>query len=148
MLTEDDRSHRLIITKGAPESLLERCAGIPAAARAMLDAEFAAGNRVVAVATREAEGRSSITPADEHGLAFRGMLVFLDPPKPDARAALARLAGLGVTVKILTGDNPVVAAKVCATWACRPARWPPAPTSTLRATGSATCSRGPRCSPG
>ena len=66
------------------------------------------------MATREAEGRSSITPADEHGLTFRGILVFLDPPKPDARAALQRLAGLGVTVKILTGDNPVVAAKVCA----------------------------------
>ncbi len=113
VLTEDDHGHRTIITKGAPESLLERCTGIPAAARAMLDAEFAAGNRVVAVATREAKGRSSITPADEHGLTFRGILVFLDPPKPDARAALARLAGLGVTVKILTGDNPVVAAKVC-----------------------------------
>ena len=64
--------------------------------------------------TREAEGRSSITPADEHDLTFRGILVFLDPPKPDARAALQRLADLGVTVKILTGDNPVVAAKVCA----------------------------------
>src|SRR5215470_349007 len=114
VLTEDDRGHCMIITKGAPESLLERCTGIPAAARAMLDAEFAAGNRVVAVATREAEGRSSITPAEEHGLTLRGILVFLDPPKPDARAALARLAGLGVSVKILTGDNPVVAAKVCA----------------------------------
>ncbi len=79
VLTEDDHGHRTIITKGAPESLLERCTGIPAAARAMLDAEFAAGNRVVAVATREAKGRSSITPADEHGLTFRGILVFLDP---------------------------------------------------------------------
>ena len=114
MLTEDDRGNRMIISKGAPESLLERCSAIPAAARTALDAEFAAGNRVVAVATREAEGRSSITPADEHELTFRGLLVFLDPPKPDARAALQRLAGLGVTVKILTGDNPVVAAKVCA----------------------------------
>jgi Mg2+-importing ATPase len=114
VLTEDDRGNRMIITKGAPESLLERCTDVPAAARKALDSEFAAGNRVVAVATREAEGRSSITPADEHDLTFRGLLVFLDPPKPDARAALARLAGLGVTVKILTGDNPVVAAKVCA----------------------------------
>ena len=114
VLTEDDRGHRMIITKGAPESLLERCASVPGAARKALDGEFAAGNRVVAVATREAEGRSSITPADEHGLTFRGILVFLDPPKPDARAALQRLADLGVTVKILTGDNPVVAAKVCA----------------------------------
>ena len=104
----------MVITKGAPEGLLDWCTGIPAAARAALEAEFAAGNRVIAVATREAPGQSALSPADEHGLAFRGLLAFLDPPKPDARAALERLAGLGVTVKILTGDNPVVAAKVCA----------------------------------
>jgi Mg2+-importing ATPase len=113
VLTEDDRGSRMIITKGAPEGILDRCADIPGTARTMLDAEFAAGNRVVAVATRETPGQSSITPADEHGLTFRGILVFLDPPKPDARAALTRLEGLGVTVKILTGDNPAVAAKVC-----------------------------------
>jgi P-type Mg2+ transporter len=69
---------------------------------------------VIAVATRDMPGVSAISPAGERDLAFRGLLVFLDPPKPDARAALRRLAGLGVTVKILTGDNPVVAAKVCA----------------------------------
>ncbi len=114
VLAEDDRGYRVVITKGAPEGLLERCASVPVAARKALEAEFAAGHRVVAVATKEAAGQSSLTPADEHGLALRGILVFLDPPKPTARAALARLAHLGVTVKILTGDNPVVAARVCA----------------------------------
>ena len=114
VLAEDDRGQRMIITKGAPEGLLDRCTAVPAAARAMLQAEFAAGNRVVAVATKDAPGRASITAADEHGLAFRGILVFLDPPKADAAAALQRLAALGVTVKILTGDNATVAAKVCA----------------------------------
>ncbi len=114
VLAEDGQGHRMIITKGAPEGVLARCTSVPAAARQALDAEFAAGHRVVAVATREAPGASSITPADEHGLTFRGILVFLDPPKATARAALRRLAALGVTVKILTGDNPVVAAKLCA----------------------------------
>jgi len=114
VLTEDDRGNRMIITKGAPEGLLDRCTDIPDSAREALDAEFAVGNRVIAVAAREAPGQSSITPADEHGLRFRGILVFLDPPKPTARGALQRLAGLGVTVKLLTGDNPAVAAKVCA----------------------------------
>ena len=104
----------MIITKGAPEGLLDRCTAVPAAARTALDAEFAAGNRVVAVATREMPGVSSLTAADEHDLTFRGILVFLDPPKPTAKAALQRLARLGITVKILTGDNAVVAAKVCA----------------------------------
>ena len=114
VLTEDGSGNRMIITKDAPEGLLERCAGVPAAARAMLAAEFAAGNRVIGVATRDAPGQSSLAPADEHGLAFRDILVFLDPPKPDASRTLRRLAGLGITVKVLTGDNPAVAAKVCA----------------------------------
>ncbi len=114
VLTEDSQGHRMIITKGAPEGLMDRCTAIPPGARKALDAEFAAGNRVIAVACREAPGQTAITPADEHGLTFRGILVFLDPPKPDARESLQRLARLGITVKILTGDNPVVAAKVCA----------------------------------
>jgi Mg2+-importing ATPase len=114
VLVEDEQGKRLIVTKGAPEGLLARCADVPAAARAALDAEFAAGNRVIAVATRDASDQSVITPADEHGLAFRGTLVFLDPPKATAGTALKRLADLGITVKILTGDNAAVAAKVCA----------------------------------
>jgi P-type Mg2+ transporter len=114
VLVEDDTGSRMLITKGAPEGMLERCLDVPATARAALDAEFAAGNRVVAVATRAAPGQSAITGADEHDLRFRGLLVFLDPPKATARRALDRLAGLGVTVKVLTGDNPAVAAKVCA----------------------------------
>ena len=114
VLVEDDTGSRVIITKGAPEGMLERCADVPAAARTALESEFAAGNRVVAIATRAAPGQSAITAADEQGLRFRGLLVFLDPPKATARQALDRLAGLGVTVKVLTGDNPAVAAKVCA----------------------------------
>jgi Mg2+-importing ATPase len=114
VLTEDETGNPMIITKGAPEGLLRRCTAVPAAARTALEAEFAAGNRVIAVATRPMPGASSITAADEHDLALRGILVFLDPPKPDARQALERLGRLGITVKILTGDNPVVAAKVCA----------------------------------
>jgi Mg2+-importing ATPase len=122
VLAEDDHGNRVIITKGAPEEVLERCVEVPGTARTALQAEFAAGNRVIAVAAREAPGQSSIIPADEHGLTFRGLLVFLDPPKPDARGALARLADLGVTVKILTGDNPAVAAKVCADLGLPPGR--------------------------
>jgi Mg2+-importing ATPase len=110
----DGDGDRLVITKGAPEGLLDRCTSVPDAARRVLDTEFAAGNRVIAVATKHASGQTTISAADEYGLTFRGILVFLDPPKPTARAALQRLARLGVTVKILTGDNPVVAAKVCA----------------------------------
>jgi Mg2+-importing ATPase len=120
VLAEDDRGNRVIISKGAPEGLLARCREVPGAARGALDAEFAAGNRVIAVASRQAPGQSAISPADEHDLTFCGILVFLDPPKPTARTALKRLADLGITVKILTGDNPAVAAKVCTDLGLKP----------------------------
>ncbi|MCX4092472.1 magnesium-translocating P-type ATPase [Nocardia sp. alder85J] len=109
----DDQA--LVVTKGAPEEVLARCATVPDSARTMLDAEFAAGHRVVAVATRRAApGARQLTAAEETGLEFRGLLVFLDPPKKTARHALTRLADLGVVVKVVTGDNPAVAARVCA----------------------------------
>jgi Mg2+-importing ATPase len=93
VLVEDDQGNRTVITKGAPEGLLDRCTGVPGSARQAVEAEFAAGNRVIAVATREATGQSSLTRADEHDLRFRGLLVFLDPPKPDARAGCGGRAG-------------------------------------------------------
>jgi P-type Mg2+ transporter len=74
VLVEGDIGSRTIITKGAAEGMLERCADVPGAARAVLDAKFAAGNRVIAVASRAAPGQSAITAADEHGLRFRGLL--------------------------------------------------------------------------
>jgi Mg2+-importing ATPase len=114
VLVEDDQGNRMIVTKGAPESVLDRCVDVPEAIHRTLDAQFAAGNRVVAVAARPVPGQTSITAADEQDLRLRGILVFLDPPKPTAGNALTRLADLGVTVKILTGDNATVAGKVCA----------------------------------
>jgi Mg2+-importing ATPase len=113
VLVEDTAGQRTLVTKGAPEAVLDRCVAIPPTARAALDAEFAAGNRVVAVATRPADGLTGVTSADEHDLRLVGLLVFLDAPKRSAAAALNRLAGLGIAVKIVTGDNPAVAAKVC-----------------------------------
>jgi Mg2+-importing ATPase len=93
--------------------VLARCDAVPPPAADTLGAQFAAGSRVVAVATRPAGSLTSPTAADERGLALAGFLVFLDPPKASAAASLRRLAELGITVKVCTGDNPVVAAKVC-----------------------------------
>ena len=80
----------------------------------MLDEQFAAGARVVAVATRPAAaGQTSLADADERDLALAGFLVFSDPQKPGAAEALERLARLEVEVKVITGDNDRVAEKVC-----------------------------------
>ncbi|HEX9030530.1 MAG TPA: magnesium-translocating P-type ATPase [Streptosporangiaceae bacterium] len=113
VLVDQPGGERLLITKGAPEAVLARCAQVPAAMRAALDAEFASGNRVVAVATRPAAGHTTLSAGDERDLHLAGFLVFLDAPKTSAAPALRRLASLGVTVKIVTGDNAAVAAKVC-----------------------------------
>lgn len=113
VLLEDAERRGLLVTKGAPESVLDRCTSVSDEARATLDREFSAGSRVIAVATRPAPGLTTITPADEHDLALAGYLVFLDPPKADAAASLRRLADLGITVKVVTGDNALVAEKVC-----------------------------------
>jgi Mg2+-importing ATPase len=113
VLVRDTAGHLTLVTKGAPESVLVRCLAVPPAAQKALAAEFAAGNRVVAVATRPATDEHPPAVEDEHGLRLAGLLVFLDPPKQDVAAALHRLAGLGIAVKVVTGDNPAVAVKVC-----------------------------------
>jgi Mg2+-importing ATPase len=112
---------RTLITKGAPEAVLERCGGVPPAMVQSLAAECAAGNRVIAVATRPI-GIVMPTLADERDLELVGLLVFHDPPKADAAAALTRLRDLGIAVKIVTGDNAVVAEHVCRTLGLTPAR--------------------------
>ncbi len=113
VLVERD-GRRTLVTKGAPEAVLDRCVAVPDEARRVLDAEFGAGNRVVAVATRPASGSSDeLTAADERDLELAGFLVFLDQPKPSAARSVARLGELGITVKIVTGDNPLVAETVC-----------------------------------
>jgi Mg2+-importing ATPase len=67
---------------------------------------------VLAVAVRELD-RNVTTESDEHDLTLRGFLLFADPPKPEVREALAQLAALGVAVKIVTGDSPVITSRIC-----------------------------------
>ncbi|HET7465350.1 MAG TPA: magnesium-translocating P-type ATPase [Candidatus Dormibacteraeota bacterium] len=114
-LVEDGDGTRTLITKGAPESVLARCRQVPAEAQATLQQQFEAGARVVAVATRPWTGEESCTHEDESGLTLVGFLTFIDAVKTDAAASLDQLKRLGVVVKIVTGDNPVVAQTVCRT---------------------------------
>lgn len=109
----DAAEGRSLIVKGAPEQVLARCAEIPNGARLTLATLFADGRRVVAVASRPAPGLKDLRPVDEQGLTLDGFLVFADNPKSAARDSLAQLAALGIEVKVATGDNPLVAEKVC-----------------------------------
>lgn len=109
----DGPDGRTIITKGAPEGVMDLCRGVPEAARVVLARALEDGSRTVAVATRPAAGLTALTAEDEKDLQLAGFLMFVDRPKASAGAALARLGRYGVTVKVVTGDHPVVAEKVC-----------------------------------
>ncbi|WP_170133280.1 magnesium-translocating P-type ATPase [Arthrobacter livingstonensis] len=113
VLVADVAGNQQIVTKGSPEDVMVLCADVPPQAQAQLNEQYDAGARVVAVATRSAQGMSAIEPADEQGMLLAGFLVFLDRPKANAKESLVELASLGIRVKIATGDNAKVAEKVC-----------------------------------
>jgi len=113
VVVRDPSGHTTLVTKGAPEAVLARCVQVPDQAAATLQALFADGARVVAVATRDADGMSPLASADERDLHLAGFLTFADRPKADAAESIATLHRIGITVKVITGDNGTVAAKVC-----------------------------------
>jgi Mg2+-importing ATPase len=110
---------RWVVVKGAAEEILARCGSggawgtdWRAAAQEQLDTLTSRGARAIAVAVRH-DDRRPLSEQLHELFDLVGFLGFSDPPKPDAGEAVARLATLGVTVKVLTGDHPAVAAHVC-----------------------------------
>ncbi len=118
---------RLLVCKGAPEAVQERCAAYAIDGRieplghdprpelaAGFGRLFADGFRVLAVASRDVAAQAAYGREDERDLVLRGYLAFLDPPKDSAAAAIRDLTAGGVAVKVLTGDHELVSRKVCA----------------------------------
>ena len=122
-----------MISKGAPEAIFPLCNHFE------LDGDFLPmdhahieqlkkeyerlstdGFRVLAIATKENDQRGIVagdpTPyskTDECDLVLKGYVAFLDPPKETATAAIQALQQIGVSVKVVTGDNDLVARKIC-----------------------------------
>jgi Mg2+-importing ATPase len=124
VLVRDGPTHRLI-TKGALADVLAasttaRAPGVGAVdlatVRSQIDARFAAlsadGQRVLGVASRDLGAAVTCAAADEQGLTFEGFVTFVDPPKPGIADTLRDLAASGVSVRMVTGDNRLVAAHV------------------------------------
>ena len=118
---------RLLITKGAPESVLTVCSRYELnGQQAPLDADSLArsettyrdlcakGFRVLAVAYAPVSLKLVYRADDEKDLVLAGFLTFSDPPLDTAKFALAALKSDGVEVKILTGDNELVTQHICA----------------------------------
>ena len=111
-----------LITKGAFHRVLDDCSrlldGVPldAVRRAALERRYEAwcgrGIRVLAVAVRSVPAQATYRREDERDLAFAGFLTFLDRPKEGVAEAIANLARIGVSVKLITGDSKLVAQHV------------------------------------
>jgi Mg2+-importing ATPase len=122
VVTDANGSHWLI-AKGALDGILSACSQISEAGQVRpLDKDghtaiskkfedwSAQGYRVLGVAVKSVAAQAHpYTPADETGLTLAGFLLFLDPPKPGVQQAIQDLEKLGVSLKIITGDNRLVA---------------------------------------
>lgn len=75
----------------------------------------AEGLRVLLVAIREFDGNHPLnySVADENNMTLTGFIGFLDPAKPSAEPSIKALYKLGIEVKVVTGDNDIVAKKIC-----------------------------------
>ena len=126
VVAEQDQPH-VLICKGAVEEVLSVCNSVRhgeseealtdellARIRSVTAAFNEEGLRVVGVAARSmAPGRDTYSLADEQQLTLIGYVAFLDPPKESTAPALKALAEHGIAVKVLTGDNELVTAKIC-----------------------------------
>jgi Mg2+-importing ATPase len=72
------------------------------------------GLRVLLVAVKEFEERPlTYSISDESNMIVAGFIGFLDPAKPSAKPSIEALHKLGITLKVLTGDNETVTKKIC-----------------------------------
>ncbi|HCM1975530.1 TPA: magnesium-translocating P-type ATPase [Salmonella enterica subsp. houtenae serovar 47:z36:-] len=126
VVAEDSNVHQLVC-KGALQEILNVCTQVRhngdivplddnmlRRVKRVTDTLNRQGLRVVAVATKYLPAREGdYQRIDESDLILEGYIAFLDPPKETTAPALKALKASGITVKILTGDSELVAAKVC-----------------------------------
>ena len=103
----------ILISKGAPEYIIQ-VSKIDNVSKEKANNLFNAlsqeGYRVLAVGVKTiAEKKDSYGRNDEYDLTLAGFIAFFDPPKKDVREVLGELKAKGITIKIITGDHPLVA---------------------------------------
>ena len=115
-------AENIVITKGALKNVLDVCSFVETeeGKTVTLDEQRAhimdqytkfskEGLRTLGVAFKSGVGQQSFTRHDEAGMTFLGFLTFFDPPKDHAAETIRNLEELGVKLKIITGDNVLVA---------------------------------------
>ena len=113
------KGKRLLVCKGAPESMLQACSTMKKGDKItkldkvkvnqLYDNLSRKGIRAIGLGYKEVEEKDDYSEADEQNLTFVGLLCFFDPLKLTAKESINELRELGVEVKILTGDSPLVA---------------------------------------
>ncbi len=103
--------------KGAPEAVLGRCvpqAGVePARVLGWVEELAHRGMRVLAIAARDGDaGETALDEAELHGFRLLGLAGMIDPPRPEAIAAIRRCHEAGIVVKMITGDHRATAVAV------------------------------------
>ncbi len=112
ILTEGPQG-RVTHVKGAPERVLRMCRGIDLKQwHDQAEALARRGLRVLALAERTEAGERIDTATLDGGLTFLGLVGLIDPPRPEAIAAVAECRAAGIRVKMITGDHAGTAAAI------------------------------------
>jgi len=115
----------LMVTKGALANILEVCSSAETKEGTIVDIatiqdhiqknfeEFSnQGFRTLGLAYKNIPSKSPINKSDEKDMTFLGFLTLFDPPKANIAETIASLKKLGVSLKVITGDNHLVAASI------------------------------------
>ena len=105
----------IVIVKGAFDMMAPRCvAGNIERAREMTDRMSADALRVLAVAYKEIDRVPEVPTSEEleNGLTFMGLVGMIDPPRPEARDAVAVCRRAGIKPVMITGDHVVTASAI------------------------------------
>lgn len=114
VLAESTRG-RTVYVKGAPERVLRMCGDIDLKHwHQRAEAMAGQGMRILALADRQEPGETIAPASLEQGLRFLGLVGLIDPPRPEAIAAVAECRTAGIRVKMITGDHAGTAAAIAA----------------------------------
>ena len=111
----DEPQGRVTHVKGAPERVLHMCSGIDVHYwHDRAEALARRGLRVLALAERAEPSDHIDAQTLKAGLTFLGLVGLIDPPRPEAIAAVAECLAAGIRVKMITGDHAGTAAAIAA----------------------------------
>lgn len=97
------------VTKGAPHVIIALCTNTEEEKAAMLRRQMEMGERGI----RSLAVAKTVMLAGKEQWRMVGLLTFLDPPRPDSKRTIELAAELGVPVKMITGDNILIAKETC-----------------------------------